>query len=200
MDDQYYPPAYPYAEPPRRPIWPWVLGCAATLLVTVLVTTVVVMIVRPTHQSPTTGTIAVTPTTTAVTSTSTVTITQTASVPPPPPAPTYSGSDPEVAAANQLNEIVAADSSFVSQSLSGYWVPQLSSKKAGTADDGGVYDDVAILNEHLLLRANYGAKLITKNGYWVSVAPYTFSSKAGADRWCAIQGRDSWHCFGARTQ
>ncbi|HZU47702.1 MAG TPA: hypothetical protein VFA16_10715 [Mycobacterium sp.] len=114
---------------------------------------------------------------------------------PPPPSP-----DP----VSQLRGIANGDRSFVSTSLAGYWVPQLSSKQPGTYDDGKYWDNASILQEHLALRERYGAKLLWSGDwpgtysdpdYWVTVAPQKFADSLAATTWCRNQGFDSDHCF-----
>jgi serine/threonine-protein kinase len=113
--------------------------------------------------------------------------------PAPIPVPTY---DPQADAAARLARIAAADAPFVNGVLDGTWVAQLSSKKPGTIDDGKSYTTLDILNEHLELRAEYSAKLLTKNGYWVTVAPIVFPDQASATNWCKSTGRATpYHCF-----
>jgi len=216
MDD----PTQPYWQPPpplRRAIsWP-MLGAAAVLVALVVVTVLVTRVASGPHNMS--ATTRITPVTTPPTST--VTVTATTPTPPPspqapagpviifpPPAaspapipvlplpvPTY---DPEADAASRLAELASEDAGFVSEVLAGHWVAQLSSKKPGTIDDGIQYDDQAILNEHLELRREYNAKLLTKSGYWVTVASHVFTDQAQANNWCRAVGRDTDHCFATR--
>ncbi|HUO38290.1 MAG TPA: serine/threonine-protein kinase [Mycobacterium sp.] len=121
-------------------------------------------------------------------STSTVTVT-------PPPA------DP----VSQLRATANADRPFVSTWLTGYWVPQLSSKRPGVTDDNRTWDYASILQEHLALRQQYGAKLLWSGDwpstfpstpdYWVTVAPQRFPDSSDATTWCRNQGFDSDHCY-----
>ncbi len=130
------------------------------------------------------------------TATHTVTRTQTAA-----PAPRI---DPNDAALYQLRQIADADRPYVSAGLADVWIPQLSSKRPGTVDDGVVWDNARTLQEFLGLRQRFGAKLLWSGdwstfsapNYWVTVAPVTFSSPQGALDWCTAQGFDSWHCLG----
>lgn len=108
---------------------------------------------------------------------------------PPPPA--------TAAAVQQLQEQARIDKPAV-DALGGQWVPQLSSKQPGTHDDGIVYDDRAIWQEHSRLRQQYGAYLLWDNGdngYWVTVASASFPDKQSAQAWCDRAGRDADHCF-----
>jgi Domain of unknown function (DUF4352) len=115
--------------------------------------------------------------------------------PPPQAAPPSVTPDPEATAGQQLSNYAAGDAGFVNEVLGGNWVAQLSSKKVGTKDDGIVYDDQSILSEHLSLRDQYGAKLVAKGEYWVTVAPFVFDDSASATNWCHAVGRDADHCF-----
>lgn len=159
--------------------------------------------------------------TTIVTSTSVTTITQAPRLTPSPTVPTivqlpttvWSAPvptmlpvptvDPEVSAASRMSQIVASDRPFVIARLADVWIPQLSSKRPGTYDNGLVWDNVLTLQEHLDLRQRYNARLLwsgdwstfDESNYWVTVAPYTFSTPDGALQWCVNQGFDSNHCF-----
>ncbi|MEJ8281755.1 hypothetical protein [Pseudonocardia spirodelae] len=119
-------------------------------------------------------------------------------VPPTSWVPTYIPT-----AAASLAEQVAADSARVA-ATTGYWVPQLSSKRAGTSDGGVTYDEPAILDHYRGLAARYpGAALlwsgdwpVFRNGdYWVVVVAQPFTTAAGANAWCDAQGLGADDCF-----
>ncbi len=112
------------------------------------------------------------------------------------PAPTNATPVPTTAksAGQQLQEQANTDKPAV-DAMAGYWVPQLSSKQPGTHDDGIVYDDNSIWQEHIKLRQQYGAELMWVNGYWVTIADTSFNDKASAQAWCDHAGRDADHCF-----
>ena len=87
------------------------------------------------------------------------------------------------------------------------WVPQLSSKRPGTVDDGIVWDHDDIWQEHLRLRQQYGAILLWSADWdfgaddlWVTVATTGFPTADGARQWCLDRGRDTWHCFPAQLR
>ena len=133
--------------------------------------------------------------------TPTKTVTQTQAA---PPAPSPSARvDPELAALAQLRQIADSDRPFVKAEMADRWVPQVSSKRPGVVDDGVVWDNVRTLQEFLGNRQRYNAKLLWSGdwstfdapNYWVTVIPETFSTSAGALRWCATEGFDSWHCL-----
>ena len=87
------------------------------------------------------------------------------------------------------------------------WVPQLSSKRPGTRDDGIVWDYDDIWQEHQRLRQQYGAILLWSADWsfgaddlWVTVATTGFPTADGARQWCRNHGRDTWHCFPAQLR
>ena len=131
--------------------------------------------------------------------TKTVTKTQ---APLPMPAPS-ARVDPELAALAQLRQYADNDRPFVKAQMTDLWIPQISSKRPGVVDDGVVWDNVRTLQEFLGNRQRYNAKLLWSGdwstfdapNYWVTVVPATFSSSAGALRWCTTAGFDSWHCL-----
>lgn len=131
--------------------------------------------------------------------TKTVTKTQ---APLPMPAPS-ARVDPELAALAQLRQYADNDRPFVKAQMADLWIPQISSKRPGVVDDGVVWDNVRTLQEFLGNRQRYNAKLLWSGdwstfdapNYWVTVVPATFSSSAGALRWCTTEGFDSWHCL-----
>ncbi|MEQ3554910.1 hypothetical protein WIS52_30975 [Pseudonocardia nematodicida] len=103
----------------------------------------------------------------------------------------------------QLADQVAIDSGRVAATV-GYWVPQLSSKRAGTVDGGVSYDDRAILDHYRGLAAQHpGAALLwsgdwpvfQRSDYWVVVVAQPYSTAAGANAWCDAQGFGADDCF-----
>ena len=109
----------------------------------------------------------------------------------------------DTTAAQQLRQLVSGDRPYISANLADHWVPQLSSKRPGVVDDGQVYNNVLILQEHLRLRQGYNAKLIwsgdssTFDGadWWITVVPVTFGDPTGALGWCRQNGLDRDHCY-----
>jgi serine/threonine-protein kinase len=121
------------------------------------------------------------------------------------PTSTYTAPvDPEAAAYQQLQQFAAEDRPFVTAQLADHWIPQLSSKRPGTIDDG-VWDNVRTLQEHQQLRQQYNAKLLWSGDwptaqfdapdYWVTVVPEIFNDSAGALGWCTNHGFNSIHCY-----
>lgn len=110
----------------------------------------------------------------------------------------------EESALDALRRIAAADDPAVSEDLAGAWLPQLSSKVEGTADDGIVYTYEDILAEHLRLRARYpDVRLVNSSdwrsyrfgGFWVTVVGRTWPAWRPPLRWCATAGFDDGHCY-----
>lgn len=108
-----------------------------------------------------------------------------------------------VTPADELRSEVDRDRSRV-ESVTGYWIPQLSSKRTGTVDGGIRYDDAMILDHYRGLAAQYpGAALlysgdwpVFKGGdYWVVVVAQPFASAAQANAWCDDQGFGADDCL-----
>lgn len=203
---------YPNYEAPRRH-WPFAVFAAATVALGSVIAAAV--ITHPSHTSAapvavtrtSTPTIVSEPPVTVTAPPTTVTSTVQAAPPPPPPPlapPTLCDSYSRNLLRSQAN---GGAVTFTRPTLpSGtYWIPQLSSKRPGTFDDGKTYDCAAILSEHNTLRAEYNALLMwsgdwpqifhSHNDYWVTVAGMIYPTKAGAQGWCNDHGLDSDHCF-----
>lgn len=97
-----------------------------------------------------------------------------------------------------------ADRPVVTTWATNRWVPQLSSKHPGSRDDGVVWDDDSIWDEHTTLRQKYDAKLLWSgdwpktfrgHDYWVTIAGVSYPDRASAQAWCDAHGRDADHCF-----
>ncbi|CDP85294.1 protein kinase [Mycolicibacterium farcinogenes] len=127
-------------------------------------------------------------------------------VPVPAPTPTYTATaarDPEATSFQQLRQIADEDHAVVSAEGADRWVPQLSSKRPGVVDEGVTWDNILTLQEHLRLRDRYGAKLLWSGDwstfdspdFWVTIAPITYPTAAGALYWCSSNGFDSDHCY-----
>lgn len=126
-------------------------------------------------------------------------------------APTYqttTRSAPTTAAAvrdpeQQLRQLVTGDHALVATQIADLWVPQLSSKRPGTIDNGVTWDNAMALQEHLRLRQQYDAKLLwsgdwstfSESNYWVTVAGITFTNPKGALMWCSRREFDRDHCI-----
>jgi serine/threonine-protein kinase len=109
----------------------------------------------------------------------------------------------ETTAAQQLSQLVSGDRPYIAANLADRWIPQLSSKRPGVVDDGQVFNNVLILQEHMRLRQQYNARLIWSgdwstfdgNNWWITVVPVTFPSPGGALAWCRQNGLDRDHCY-----
>jgi hypothetical protein len=182
-------PAAPRAQARPHSSAPWILGGAAIVVVAV-VSALILLMLRPAADSTTT---AQQPTTVVVPSTTTVTAAPTSNV----------SSSSTTSSTEQLTDQVDTDRAAV-EGLTGYWVPQLSSKRVGTVADGITYDADAILGHYRGLAAQYpGAKLLYSgdwpvfNGadYWVVVVAQPFSTPAAANAWCSSHGLSRDDCF-----
>ena len=210
---------YP-ADPPPRP--PWLTPVAivgVTLAVLALVVAAVALIVpRTSGPSTVTSTVAAPPS--LITQVSTVTM------PPPPPAPPQTNTVvvpvpipspqpppqpvPVATSCQLLRNQANTDYSVTRLQVTGYWVPQLSSKQPGLVADGITWDCDSIWSEHVQLRSAYNANLMWSgdfphtyghDDYWVSYAAYTFDTAEGARQWCIDHGRDvPEHCYPVQIQ
>jgi serine/threonine protein kinase len=186
------PPITTWTPPPAKSGISTTAVLLGALGLTVIVALAIVLTVVLTKDNNNTQ--AATPTTAPATYSSTTSPADFA------PAPTL---DPEAAALQQLQQLAAADHSFVTGQLAENWLPQLSSKRPGVFDDGIVYDNASTLQEHQRLRAQYNARLLWSgdwtnfdgSDYWVTIAPITFPDSASALSWCKAQGLDSDHCY-----
>ena len=114
--------------------------------------------------------------------------------------------DPAPAAAAQLSALVAQDRP-TADTLVGSWVVQLSAKRVGLQTDGITYGPVEILADHNNLRATYGAILVDggafqfksggspMTGWFLTMVPQIYASKAEALQWCTDHGLGSNVCL-----
>jgi hypothetical protein len=115
-----------------------------------------------------------------------------------PPAP-----DSELASRQKLRQLADSDRPFVSAQLADRWVPQISSKRPGVVDEGVVWDNQTTLQEHLLLRQRYNARLLWSGDwstfdapdFWITVVPITFATSDAALEWCDSQGLTQNRCY-----
>jgi serine/threonine-protein kinase len=202
---------------------PWpvtVTAIGAGLVVVVLVIVIVVMASgpdqpaapptaapsTPVYREPsfTTPSTMAAPPPITVTSTSQQTVTVTST----PPTTTAQPYDSEADSLQQLQAWANADRQGVLRGAThpDQWVPQLSSKKLGTVDNGESYSYAMILREFLQLKDRYpGANVqllrsgdwstFEKSDYWVTIAGVTYPTSDGALEWCREEGLDSHNCF-----
>ncbi len=114
--------------------------------------------------------------------------------------------DPAPAAAAQLSAFVAQDRP-TADTLVGSWVVQLSAKRVGLQTDGITYGPVEILADHNNLRSTYGAILVDggafqfksggspMTGWFLTMVPVVYASKAEALQWCTDHGLGSNVCL-----
>ena len=115
------------------------------------------------------------------------------------------GQAAEVFAADNLRWQADHDRSTVVSRVSGYWVPQVSSKRLGLYAEGMTWSSPAIMQEFLSLREQFPQALLlfsdewsvfdAGGGWWVTIVGITFSTAEGANAWCDSQGLDGEHCF-----
>jgi serine/threonine-protein kinase len=106
------------------------------------------------------------------------------------------------ASRQQLQQLVADDRPLIESQLADRWVPQLSSKRPGTVDDGFTWDDTLTLDEHQRLRDRFGAKLVWSGDWtsfddkdaWVTIAPTTFADADAVLQWCRDNGFGANYC------
>lgn len=139
---------------------------------------------------------------TAITTAPTTAVPTTTTEPPPTTIPP----DPEVAAAERLAELIAADTASM-VNVEEQWVPQLSAKTLGTEWQGVTYDFQAILAEHEALRQRYGAILVDgatysfrvsgqpMAGWFITLVPRAYPGSEGALAWCTAEQINSDDCF-----
>lgn len=114
--------------------------------------------------------------------------------------------DPVPVAAAQLSALVAQDRP-TADTLVGSFVVQLSAKRVGLKADGITYGPVEILADHNNLRTTYGAILVDAGafqftsggspmtGWFLTMVPVIYGSKAEALQWCTDHGLGSNLCL-----
>ncbi|MEJ2862397.1 hypothetical protein [Actinomycetospora flava] len=170
---------------------PWIVAAAAVVVLAVT-GAVLVVLMRPVPAGGTTTQVVPAPapvTVTAAPSTS-------------PSSSPYS----TVGAADDLQDAVDASRGSAG-SLVDLWVPQLSSKKTGTVDNGTTYDASSIYAHYRSLEASQPGALLLWSGdwstyresdYWVVIHGQGFTTAAGANAWCDAQGFSADDCFAKR--
>jgi serine/threonine-protein kinase len=88
------------------------------------------------------------------------------------------------------------------ESLVGFWVPQLSAKREGIEDDGIIYTNADIVNNHANLVNEFGTLLLFSGDYnykttdlWVDIVPIPFNTPDEALVFCTDHGIDRDNCF-----
>lgn len=136
----------------------------------------------------------------------------TGSPPPAPPStattprPSRPEKSPQLSPRDQLVAQADHDRPQVEE-LTDYWVPQLSSKKLGTVDDGRTYSYADIVVNHAQLASEYSSVLLVRSDdfasftlpdYWVSVVGQGFATAADANAWCDAASLPADDCFAKR--
>jgi serine/threonine protein kinase len=201
------PPPPPASRPPTptwttptqpassSKLWVGILSAAVAVAVVVIIALVIALHDDSTPAKPSPSSVTAQASATDTT-TSETTTTTTTTLPP----------DPQVAAVQQLQSYKQSDAQVIA-GVTGYWIPQLSSKSGREPwtedpEEQVVYDPVQILREHEQLRRQYGAKLVWSGDwttydnkyFWVTVVPQPSQDASGALNWCDSSGRDRDHC------
>lgn len=112
----------------------------------------------------------------------------------------------EASAQAELQQLVSSDHTSVEQ-LVGSWVPELSAKKIGMVVNGQTYDYQAILADYQQQSAAHPGALLLQSGdysnfrltgFYVTVAPQSFSAPSDANSWCDNQNIDAGDCYAVR--
>jgi serine/threonine-protein kinase len=197
-----------YEEPPTRH-WPYAVFAGAVLALGTAVAAALIMHPSHTSAAPVAVTQTVVPPVTVTAPPNTVTSTAEAAPPPPPAPPPAPAPQPVLCdqySLEQLRTQARHDSVAITERPSGaMWIPQLSSKRPGTFDDGKTYTCADIWREHNSLRADYAALLLwsgdwpqifhSHDDYWVTTSRMVYRTKGEAQGWCDTNGLDPDHCF-----
>ena len=118
---------------------------------------------------------------------------------------TGDGEAAEASAADNLRWQADHDRSTVVSRVSGYWVPQVSSKRPGLYAEGMTWGSPAIMQEFFSLRQQFPEALLlfsddwpvfdAGGSWWVTIVGIPFTTAEGANAWCDSQGLDGEHCF-----
>ena len=118
---------------------------------------------------------------------------------------TGDGEVAEASAADNLRWQADHDRSTVVSRVSGYWVPQVSSKRPGLYAEGMTWGSPAIMQEFFSLRQQFPEALLlfsddwpvfdAGGSWWVTIVGIPFTTAEGANAWCDSQGLDGEHCF-----
>jgi len=180
--------------PVRSSSAPWIVGAAAVVVLAVIGALAVVLL-RPTPTSSTVVPVAQAP----------VTVTAAPSTVYSSPSSSYSSTG-DGGSTSTLQAVVDSDRNAM-EAFDGMWVPQLSSKRPGTVDNGTTYDSASIYANYQGLVTNHTNVRLLWSGdwsvyresdYWVAVYGQGFTSAAGANAWCDAQGFAADDCFAKR--
>jgi hypothetical protein len=190
-------PAPPTPVPAGSSSAPWIVAAAAVVVLAV-VGAVLVVTMRPASSA------VPAPQVVAAPAPVTVTVTPSASA-----SRSSSSSSPDDTGGGgtaTLQAVVDADRNAV-EAFDGLWVPQLSSKRPGTVDDGTTYDASSIYAHYTGLVGSYTNVRLLYSGdwsvyregdYWVAIAGEGFATAASANAWCDARGFSADDCFAKR--
>ena len=185
------------AAPARSSSAPWIVAAAAIVVLAVIGALGVVLL-RP--SSAATPVVATPAPVTVTAAPSTVYSSPSSS------SSSSSSSTGEGGGTSTLQAIVDSDRNAM-EGFDGLWVPQLSSKKPGTVDNGTTYDASSIYANYQGLVANHTNVRLLWSGdwsvyresdYWVAIYGQGFTTAAGANAWCDAQGFAADDCFAKR--
>ena len=118
---------------------------------------------------------------------------------------TGDGQVAEADAAGNLRWQAGHDRPTVVSSVSGYWVPQVSSKRPGLYAEGMTWGSPDIVQEFFSLRQQFPQALLlfsddwpvfdAGGSWWVTIVGIPFTTAEEANAWCDSQGLDGEHCF-----
>lgn len=118
---------------------------------------------------------------------------------------TGDGQAAEAAAAGNLRWQADHDRPTVVSSVSGYWVPQVSSKRPGLYAEGMTWGSPDIVQEFFSLRQQFPQALLlfsddwsvfdAGGSWWVTIVGIPFTTAEEANAWCDSQDLDGEHCF-----
>jgi len=118
---------------------------------------------------------------------------------------TGDGQVAEADAAGNLRWQADHDRPTVVSSVSGYWVPQVSSKRPGLYAEGMTWGSPDIVQEFFSLRQQFPQALLlfsddwpvfdAGGSWWVTIVGIPFTTAEEANAWCDSQGLDGEHCF-----
>ena len=118
---------------------------------------------------------------------------------------TGDGQVAEADAAGNLRWQADHDRPTVVSSVSGYWVPQVSSKRLGLYAEGMTWGSPDIVQEFFSLRQQFPQALLlfsddwpvfdAGGSWWVTIVGIPFTTAEEANAWCDSQGLDGEHCF-----
>lgn len=104
----------------------------------------------------------------------------------------------------RLQNIAGEDRGYVAARLADIWVPQISSKRVGIEAKGIIWDNQAILEEHLRLRNIYPDVRLLSSGdwstydgpnFWVTIVGLFSNNPYQVLGWCTDQGFDRDNCI-----